>query len=132
MAPRFTSEGALVEALLDAVGSAHVEGLGDLLVHEALPVEDVGHHHPQVEHLQELCDGGHLHQISPALVEAARVQVLEHRLEPAKSSGTSHTDRLRSELNTSFSQTSYSSSYSKLIHLAYFISTSQGFLFDYR
>lgn len=86
----FTGKSALVEALLDAVGSAHVEGLGDLLVHETLPVEDVCHHHPQVKHLQQLCDGGHLHQISPGLVQTARVQVLEHRLEPVHSSFTSH------------------------------------------
>lgn len=77
-----TGEGALVEALLDAVGAAHVEGLGDLLVHEALAVQDVGHHHAQVKHLQQLGDGGHLHQVPAALVQAARVEVLEHGLMP--------------------------------------------------
>lgn len=82
-AQRFTSESSLVEALLDAVGSAHVEGLGDLLVHETLSVEDICHHHPQVKHLQQLRDGGDLHQISSALVQTARVQVLKHRLEPS-------------------------------------------------
>lgn len=83
---QFTSKSPLVEALLDAVGSAHVEGLGDLLVHEALSVEHVCHHHPQVKHLQQLGDGGHLHQVPPALVQTARVQVLKHRLEPVSSS----------------------------------------------
>lgn len=87
----FTSEGSLVEALLDAVGSAHVEGLGDLLVHETLSVEDISHHHPQVKHLQQLCDGGDLHQIPSALVQTARVQVLKHRLEPVSSSFTLET-----------------------------------------
>lgn len=87
-AQQFTSESSLVEALLDAVGSAHVEGLGNLLVHETLSVEDICHHHPQVKHLQQLCDGGDLHQISSALVQTARVQVLKHRLEPVKSSVT--------------------------------------------
>lgn len=82
LAQWFTSKSPLIETLLDAVGSADVEGLGDLLVHEALPVENVGHHHPQVEHLKQLGDGGHLHQIASALVKAACVQVLEHRLKP--------------------------------------------------
>lgn len=77
----FTSKGAFVETLFDAVGPAHVEGLSDLLVHEALSVQDVGHHHPQVKHLKQLGYGGHLHQIPSALVQAACVQVLEHRLE---------------------------------------------------
>lgn len=94
-AQRFTSEGSLVEALLDAVGSAHMEGLGDLLVHETLSVEDVCHHHPQVEHLQQLCDGGNLHQISSALVQTARVQVLKHRLEPVNSGLTLDTVLIR-------------------------------------
>lgn len=82
LAQWFTSKSPLIETLLDAVGSADVEGLGDLLVHEALPVENVGHHHPQVEHLKQLGDGGHLHQIASALVKTACVQVLEHRLKP--------------------------------------------------
>lgn len=82
----FTSKSSLVEALLDAVGSAHMEGLGDFLVHETLPVEDVCHHHSQVKDFQQLCDGGDLHQISSALVQTARVQVLKHRLEPIDSS----------------------------------------------
>lgn len=78
----FTGEGALVEALFDAVGSANMEGLGDLLVHEAFTVQHVGHHHPQVKHLQQLGDGGHLHQVPSALVQTACVQVLQHRLKP--------------------------------------------------
>lgn len=94
-AQRFTSEGSLAEALLDAVGSAHMKGLGDLLVHETLSVEDVCHHHPQVEHLQQLCDGGDLHQISSALVQTARVQVLKHRLEPVNSGLTLDTVLIR-------------------------------------
>lgn len=84
----FTSKSSLVEALLDAVGSAHVEGLGDLLVHETLSVEDICHHHPQVKYLQQLRDGGNLHQISSALVQAACVQVLKYRLEPTNGSFT--------------------------------------------
>lgn len=81
----FTGEGALVEALFDAVGSANMEGLGDLLVHEALTVHDVLHHHPQVKHLQQLSDGGHLHQIPSTLIQTACVQVLQHRLNPQQS-----------------------------------------------
>lgn len=71
-----------METLLDAVGSADVESLGYLLVHEALPVEDVGHHHSQVKHFEELCDRGHLHQVPSALVQAACVQVLKYCLQP--------------------------------------------------
>ncbi len=52
LAQWFTSKGPFVEALLDTVGSADMEGLGDLLVHEALSVEDICHHHPQVKHLE--------------------------------------------------------------------------------
>lgn len=78
----FTSKSPFIETLLDAVGSADVKGLGDLLVHEALSVENIGHHHPQVKHLQQLCDGCHLHQIPSALVQTACVQVLKHRLKP--------------------------------------------------
>lgn len=85
MAQWFTSKGPFIETLLDAVGPADVESLGDLLVHEALPVENVGHHHAQVKHLEQLRDGSHLHQVPPALVQAARVQVLKHRLEPERS-----------------------------------------------
>lgn len=48
----FTSKCPFIETLLDAVGSADVEGLGDLLVHEALSVENISHHHAQVEHLE--------------------------------------------------------------------------------
>lgn len=87
-AQQFTSKSSLVEALLDAVGSAHMEGLGDLLVHETLSVENICHHHPQVKHLQQLCDGGDLHQVSSAFVQTARVQVLKHRLEQVDSSFT--------------------------------------------
>lgn len=115
---QFTSKSPLVEALLDAVGSAHVEGLGDLLVHETLPVEHVRHHHPQVKHLQQLGDGGHLHQISPALVQAARVQVLKHRLEPVSSSSTSDVCSFQSELTSQFHK--LFSSYSLRIILANF------------
>lgn len=71
MALRFTSKCPLVEALLDAVGSADMEGLGDLLVHEAFSVQNIGHHHSQVKHLKQLCDGGDLHQIASALIQAA-------------------------------------------------------------
>lgn len=80
-AQKITSKGAFVKALLDAVGSAHVERLGYLLVHETLPVENIGHHHPQVKHLEELSDGGHLHQVSSTFIQAASVQVLQHGLE---------------------------------------------------
>lgn len=52
LAQWFTSKGPFTETLLDAIGSADMEGLGDLLVHEALSVENIGHHHPQVKHLQ--------------------------------------------------------------------------------
>lgn len=52
LAQWFTSKSPFIETLLDAVGSADMEGLGDLLVHEALSVENIGHHHPQVEHLK--------------------------------------------------------------------------------
>lgn len=85
LAQWFTSKGPLIETLFDAVGSAHMEGLGDLLVHEALPVENIGHHHPQVKHLEQLCDGCHLHQVASALVQAACVQVLKHRLRTEQS-----------------------------------------------
>lgn len=52
MALWFTSKCPLIETLLDAVGSADVEGLGDLLVHEAFSVQNIGHHHSQVKHLK--------------------------------------------------------------------------------
>lgn len=52
LAQWFTRKGPFIETLLDAVGSANVESLGDLLVHEALSVENIGHHHPQVKHLK--------------------------------------------------------------------------------
>lgn len=78
----FTSKCPFIEALLDAVSSADMEGLGDLLVHEAFSVQDIGYHHSQVKHLKKLRDGGHLHQIPTAFIQTARVQVLQHRLEP--------------------------------------------------
>lgn len=52
LAEGFTSKCPFIQTLLDAVGPADVEGLGDLLVHEALSVQDIGYHHPQVKHLK--------------------------------------------------------------------------------
>lgn len=104
-AQQFTSKSSLVEALLDAVGSAHMEGLGDFLVHETLSVEDVCHHHPQVKDLQQLCDGGDLHQISSALVQTACVQVLKHRLEPEDNSFTLDAYCFADRINIQFSPT---------------------------
>lgn len=77
----FTSKSSFIEALFDSIGSADVEGLCDLLVHETLSVQNVGHHHPKVEHLKQLRNGGHLHQIASTLVQAACVEVLKHCLE---------------------------------------------------
>lgn len=48
----FTSKCPFIEALLDAIGPSDMEGLGDLLVHEAFSVQNVGYHHPQVKHLK--------------------------------------------------------------------------------
>lgn len=69
----FTSEGSFIETLFDAVGSANMKGLGDFLVHEALSVQNIGHHHAQVKHLKQLCNGRHLHQITSALVQVSCV-----------------------------------------------------------
>lgn len=73
-----TREGSFGQALLDPIGASHVEGLGDFLVHEGLVVQDVGHHHAQVEHLQQLSDVRHLHQLLLSLVQLPRVQVSQH------------------------------------------------------
>ncbi len=79
-----TSKGALAQALFDAVGTTHMEGFGNLLVHEALTVQDVGHHHTQVEDLQKLGDGGHLHQIPTCLIQVTCIKVLQHCLKKQK------------------------------------------------
>lgn len=63
-----TSEGAFAQALFDSVGPTHMEGFGDFLVHEALTVQHVGHHHAQIKDLQKLSNGGHLHQVTPAFI----------------------------------------------------------------
>ena len=58
-----------------------MEGLGDLLVHEGLVVEDVGHHHAQIKDLKQLSDVGDVHEVSLILVQLPCVQVLENSLE---------------------------------------------------
>lgn len=63
-----TSKSAFTQALFDSVGPAHMEGFGDFLVHEALTVQHVGHHHAQIKDFQKLSNCGHLHQVTPAFI----------------------------------------------------------------
>lgn len=71
-----TREGAFCQALFDPVSAAHVEGFGDLLVHEGFIVEDVRHHHAQVKHLQQLSDVGNVHQLLFMFIQLACICVV--------------------------------------------------------
>lgn len=72
-----TSKGALAQAFFDAVGTTHMEGFGNLLIHEALVIQCIGHHHAQVEDFQKFSNGGHLHQVPTPLIQVTCVKVLQ-------------------------------------------------------